>query len=417
MRICPVFTVCAASLLRLGQDLLKRQFLLRVLCLYIKQGRRHEETFAGTRLNMRRNGNVQGSGAIVELPWLTIRHHWTKEQSNWISNLTMRRRVHSEGRRVCSQNIHTCKRALSESKFSFRCFLSCKGCKFEADWVRYQIISYSISYWIQGHNECKTHKKWGVVRCSEGWGFPNDDFNTGPPGRSCLKFKRNSDCTFWRSDNEWQRSHWLRRMQNTRHHKTELQFCGFQWFNGFKLVKFGDSFCSCCQYSLIAWTMAGPRPSLQGTANHPCPRSSRQGAAWDSTKMTDLWHQHFLNLCILWKNRNPGRWIIFCANSMKRKLRPVWRMVNGWWRLWWQAKSQNLKHWLKQEQTRHMFFLDEDSCRIGQSCSTSFAHFWREVIQSGEISPDEVKKALNERGLQAGICKRIRHSWFEPANR
>lgn len=35
-----------------------------------------------------------------------------------------------------------------------------------------------------------------------------------------------------------------------------------------------------------------------------------------------------------------------------------------------------------QEQTRHMFFLDE-------------------VIQSDEISPDEVKKALNERGLQA----------------
>lgn len=65
-----------------------------------------EETFAGTGLNMRRNGNVQGSGkAIAEkIPWLTIRHNWTKEQSNWISNLTMRRRVHSicEVRRVCS---------------------------------------------------------------------------------------------------------------------------------------------------------------------------------------------------------------------------------------------------------------------------------------------------------------------------
>ena len=50
-----------------------------------------------------------------------------------------------------------------------------------------------------------------------------------------------------------------------------------------------------------------------------------------------------------------------------------------------------------------MFFLDEDSYRIDQSCSTSFARVWREVIQSDEISPDEVKKALNERGLQAGI--------------
>ena len=175
MRICPVFTVCAASLLRLGQDLLKRQFLLRVLCLYIKQGRRHEETFAGTRLNMRRNGNVQGSGAIVELPWLTIRHHWTKDQSNWISNLTMRRRVPSEGRRVCSQNIHTCKRALSESKFSFRCFLSCKGCKFEADWVRYQIISYSISLldtrtqWVQNTQEMRCCEMFWGMRFSKWW--------------------------------------------------------------------------------------------------------------------------------------------------------------------------------------------------------------------------------------------------------
>lgn len=86
---------------------------------------------------------------------------------------------------------------------------------------------------------------------------------------------------------------------------------------------------------------------------------------------------------------------------MKRKLRPVWRMIA--------MTSQVLKSQaLKQEQTRHMFFLDEDSCRIGQSCSTSFAHFWREVIQSDQIHPDEIKKALNERGLQAGI----RQSWF-----
>ena len=34
------------------------------------------------------------------------------------------------------------------------------------------------------------------------------------------------------------------------------------------------------------------------------------------------------------------------------------------------------------------------------------AHVWREVIQSDQIHPDEIKKALNERGLQAGI----RHS-------
>ena len=90
---------------------------------------------------------------------------------------------------------------------------------------------------------------------------------------------------------------------------------------------------------------------------------------------------------------------------MKRKLRPVWRMIA--------MTSQVLKSQaLKQEQTRHMFFLDEDSCRIGQSCSTRFANFWREVIQSDQIHPDEIKKALNERGLQAGI----RHSWFECAN-